>query len=114
MSDAKEVKIIPGRDMLIEQRNNFQKQLVDDILDYQRHLEMKESDPNYQRQNPQNGKYTGIEDLIEKYREAIVNARAYVNMIDDLLKIDAEGNLNDSLQSIGKVGDETNKEESKE
>lgn len=96
MSEKKpceEVTITPDRDVLIKHRNNFQKQVLDNVLDLRRHEQIKAKDPNYQRQDPQSGKYIGIDELISNYRKAGENARSYVELIDELLQMEEKGTL---------------------
>lgn len=91
--NKKEVVLTPNKDVLITHRNSFQKQLLENILDLKRHQAIKKQDPNFQRQNPQTQKYIGIDELIENYRKAAVNALSYVETIDELLAAEDQGTL---------------------
>jgi hypothetical protein len=100
MSDTKTIEKRSDKDILMEHRNNFQKQLMDNLLDLRRHEAIKAIDPNYQRQNPQSGKYTSIDELIENYRKAAANAKSYVQIIDDFLQKDESGSLSSEWENV--------------
>ncbi len=102
-NETKEVLLTPDKDVLTGHRNNFQKQLIETVLDLKRHERIKKEDPTYQRQNTQTGKYTGINEMIENYRKAAVNAKAYVEIIDELLAIDEQGILQTAWEDIHKI-----------
>lgn len=103
--ETKEITLTPDKEVLLNHRNDFQKQYIDNVLDLQRHNVIREKDPKYQRQ-AQNGQYVGIEELIEKYRNAAANALSYVTIIDGLLKADEAGTLGEALDLITKAGAE--------
>ncbi len=99
-NETQEVKLTPNIELLTAQRNSFQKQLIDNILDYRRHLKIMHIEPNYQRQNTQTGKFTTIDELVNSYRKASLNAKDYVEIIDELLKADKEGKLSEAWSNL--------------
>lgn len=102
MEDKKEVTMTPAKDVLIGQRNSFQKQLIDNILDLKRHIEIQTEDPKYQRPTQQ-GRYVGIDEIVDNYRTAAANAKAYVEIIDELLEAESKGTLSEAWENVGKI-----------
>lgn len=100
MDEKKEVEIVPNKELLTNQLNAFNKQLIDNVLDYRRHLQIMSVDPSHQRQNPQTGKFVGIEELVDNYRRAALNAREYVTVINELLKADTDGTLAETWSTL--------------
>lgn len=96
MSEELQVTLTPDKDMLVAQRNTFQKQVLDNTLDLRRHLQIQKVDPNYVREQQQ-GKDVPIAKLIENYTKGLVNAIEYVGIIDELLKADGEQTLEENI-----------------
>lgn len=111
MSDTPlEVVLTTDKELLTKQRNNFQTQLVNNALDLTRHLQIQESDPEFQRQNAQ-GKFMGIGEIVENYKKSVQAAKAYVEIIDAMLKADEAGELG---EAIAELATEAKEEESAE
>jgi len=98
-----ETLLTPDKDVLTVHRNNFQKQLIEAVLDLKRHEIIKKEDPTFQRKNPQTGKYTGIDEIMETLRKAAVNAKAYVEIIDELLAINEQGLLQTTWENVHEI-----------
>lgn len=102
MSEEKGTTIVPDKEMLIAQRNSFQKQLIDNFLDYTRHIQIKEVNGDYTRPT-QDGKVIGVDTLIENYRIAAASAKAYVDIIDELLEADKKGTLAEAWENVEQI-----------
>lgn len=115
MSEEKNtiVTITPDKDVLIKHRNNFQKTLLDNILDLRRHEFIKTIKPDYQRKNQQ-GKYEDIDELISAYKKGAANAKSYVDIIDGLLAMEAEGKLVEAWAEISETPTPVNADEAKD
>ena len=112
--EKKEVEIVTNKELLTNQLNAFNKQLIDNVLDYRRHLQIMSVDPSYQRQNKQTGQFVNIDELVDSYRKAALNAREYVTVINELLKADTEGKLAESWSQLENVPVNMGKKEPKE
>jgi hypothetical protein len=100
MEKEDKVVLVSTEEFLIEHRNTFQKQLVDNTLDLQRHLAIQQADPEFQRENPKNGKYVGIAELIENYTNAAKNAYEYLKIINGVLAVKDEEKMVEALVLI--------------
>ena len=108
---SEEKTITSDKEVLIAHRNKFQKTLLDNILDLRRHEYIKTIKPDFQRANQQ-GKYEGIDELIDNYKSGAANAKSYVKIIDELLAMDNAGNLSEAWADISETTDEEEKDES--
>ena len=99
---SEEKTITSDKEVLIAHRNKFQKTLLDNILDLRRHEYVKTIKPDFQRVNQQ-GKYIGIDELIEDYKKGAANAKSYVGIIDEMLSMDTAGNLPEAWADISEV-----------
>lgn len=109
-NEEKTITLTADKDVLITHRNAFQKTLLDNILDLRRHEYIKTVKPDYQRKNQQ-GKYIGIDELIEDYKKGAANAKSYVDIIDELLEMDNDGKLSEAWAGIGESKEEEAKPE---
>jgi len=91
--EEKTIELTKDRDTLIGHRNNFQASLIGNILDMLRYEKIKELNPEQQIKNQQTGKFVSVDELIEEKRKGARNARSYVEIIDELLGLDADGKL---------------------
>ena len=99
---SEEKTITSDKEVLIAHRNKFQKTLLDNILDLRRHEYVKTIKPDFQRVNQQ-GKYIGVDELIEDYKKGAANAKSYVGIIDEMLRMDTAGNLPEAWADISEV-----------
>lgn len=125
MSGIKTVEIVADKEVIIRHRNDFQKSLLDNILDLKRYQIVKEINPEYHKpRNPQladsepNRKY--VDEMIDDCRKSAANAKSYVEICDELLKADEAGTLAEAWAEIDNVQspiqdvDEKGKDESEE
>lgn len=108
--ENQEVGVKTYRDYLEEQLGNFRSKVIGFSLDLKRHLEIREQNPDYQKQT-QNGQFESIDVLVERYESGLNNALSYVRHIEDLLRSEEGGTLEDDIQKIGSVLSPYNPEE---
>ena len=101
MSEEKTI-IKTNEEMLTEHRNRFQGNLIAVTLDLKRYRFIKTIKPDFQKQDQQ-GKYVSIDDLIEDCEKKAANAKSYVGIIDELLVMEAAGNLSEAWADISEV-----------
>lgn len=99
---SEEKTITSDKEVLIAHRNKFQKTLLDNILDLRRHEYVKTIKPDFQRANQQ-GKYIGVDELIKDYKKGAANAKSYVGIIDEMLRMDTAGNLPEAWADISET-----------
>ena len=104
MSEEKTI-IKTNEEMLIEHRNRFQGNLIAVTLDLKRYRFIKTIKPKFQKQDQQ-GKYVSIDELIEDCEKKAANAKSYVGIIDELLTMEAAGNLSEAWADISEVSKE--------
>lgn len=119
MEDKDLIKQRPIKDILVGHRNTFQKTMVDNILDLQRHIVIQKENKNYQRQDQQTGKFIDIETMISDYRKAYNNAKSYIEIIDTVLATGDEEKMLAKIEEFANtfpspVDVEGEKEEGKE
>jgi len=104
MSEEKTI-IKTDQEMLAEHRNQFQGNLIAVTLDLKRYRFIKTIKPDFQKQDQQ-GKYVGIDELIENCEKKAANAKSYVGIIDELLTMEAAGNLAEAWADISETTEE--------
>lgn len=90
------VELVMDRDTLVTHRNNFQKSLLGNLLDLRHHENIKKNDPEFKRMVSKERGVVGIDELIEDYKHGLESAISYVEIIDALLQMDADGKLSDA------------------
>ncbi len=108
--ETKTVELTKDKEVLIVHRNNFRKALINSTLDLLRHEQMQKIDPKYQRKD-QSGKYIGINELIEEYKKSASNAKSYVEIVDELLKMDQADGLDSLFNNFSEKTEEKTKEQ---
>ena len=109
MSEEKTI-IKTDQEVLNEHRNRFQGNLIAVILDLKRYRFIKTIKPDFQKQDQQ-GKYVGIDELIEDCEKKASNAKSYVGIIDELLAMDNAGNLSEAWADISETTNEEKEED---
>ena len=106
MSEEKTtVTIKEDKEVLIGHRNSFRATLIAATLNVKRYRFIKTIKPDFQKQDQQ-GKYVGIDELIEDDERKAANAKSYVGIIDELLAMDEAGNLSEAWADISETTEE--------
>lgn len=106
MSEEKTtVTIKEDKEVLIGHRNSFRATLIAATLNVKRYRFIKTIKPDFQKQDKQ-GKYVGIDELIEDDERKAANAKSYVGIIDELLAMDEAGNLSEAWADISETTEE--------
>lgn len=102
METNNEIVIIEKKAYITAQLNKFHGQLVDNMLDYQRHLQIKKNDPKFTKATQQ-GEVLTVDQLLEIYRKNINNANAYIALCEQLLKVEEGGTWANAIEEANMV-----------
>ena len=72
------------KDIATKYRNIFLDKLIANVLDLNRHEEIKKVDPKFTRPN-QMGQPVSVNDIIKGHKEGIMSAKSYLDYLDKVI-----------------------------